>query len=75
MGHRITRMQAKIAEQLVGDCTAQDIAKALYTSSEGSAIAECFRVGKSSEFYQLIYDAMITHFSEQALRTAENLEI
>lgn len=76
-GLQIDRLQAKIHEQLVSDCTVVDLIHALrgMNIENSQELMQCFRYSRTKEFYQLVtsglYDYFLQQASDDAMRIGE----
>jgi len=77
-GRRIDKLQDRIQERLVSECTTDDIGHAMINLNVTKAkeIEHCFHNGHSSEFYQLVtnvmYDQYLQQASDRAMEIGEN---
>lgn len=71
-GRRIDKLQNKIHEKLVNECTAFDIGHAIVNSSDEimNNIEICFHTARAEKLYQLITNLMYERFKEKAIEKA-----
>jgi len=71
-GQRIDKLQTKIHDRLVNECTAKDIGHAMInlTDKQTVEIEKCFHESRSNDFYQLVLNLMYDKTLEQASNMA-----
>ena len=71
-GRRIDKLQTKIHDRLVNECTAHDIGQAITNLTDRQTVEfeKCFHASRSNEFYQLVLSLMYDNTLEQAANMA-----